>query len=1302
MSDKDFVVKNGLIVNTTFTANSTEVHIGNSTVNAVFTLPSNTTTLTLSNSSLTGTLTSANYSGTSANSTLLNNQPGSYYTNATNINAGTLAWAYQAANTVNTTGNFWMTGNLNFTASNVYFGNSTVTPTLFFNTSNVQASTSNGLTVNSSSIIIGNSSVYTVINSLGFSGATNNALYLGGQPASYYTNATNITTGTLPYTVLGNNVVNTTGIFTVANLTVNNTLTVSNGTVSTIANSSGVYAPAGNVKASYIETTGLANLAWANITGNTYIGGNLSVGGILTVTGTTTIINSVSVATKDHTMILASDSINQSAADGSGIKVANLTTSGINYTFASLTYNAAANAWATTIDAVPATNNILNIGSTSLVWANVYSNNLYGTLQTTSQPNITANNANYLIQVPGANFVQNTDSRVLSGNLNFTGANVYYGNSSIPGSVFFGNISVTNTVVNTAAITFVGTGTTVGNVSVSLSGLSTGNSTVTSNSVVRVQNTAGTTTIGANGASIGGNLFSVGTTLYVTSGGNTGHGTSTPNYGFVEIDNPFGTTTANTLYLYQNSATYGVAGNWDNFRFITTGTANTSFQTRQFNVGVSGVGIGSGPPASSRANSDALYVFGNTGFNTNLPGATVDIAGTLNVTQTANHGGPISVNGDISVGWSNGVINQILTSQGASAPYWSANATLNTVNAVTINSNTVNTIIPTSTYTFTGNSTGLVGNVTVSTATANTIVPVAQTGTISMTTSGIVTGTGTNFLALTPGTIISSTNTAGSIFYTIKNISNSTYMTLVQAIPSAYTGSFFAAGLDNRSRFYVPIGAGVLYTGDAVTYTVGTGNTAVGGLTPGSTYYVIWGNSTSFSLSLTPDGQYPISVSSVSPTLQNGHSFSINYSSNIRVGNNAAGAGIIVIGNTTVNATINSTAFTGTANNITAFPLNQSVNTAANVSFNNITSNTWIRMGASGTGSTLYLGSSASQNKNLAFTSVGGTDTLAFNSDQIAVLTVNNATVLTSCNYATYVSLTWNAISGKPTNFVYNDNGTYNINVTGNAGSANTVAWTGVSSKPTNVSYWTNDTYYANATNGYNISGIAAKLGQGGGLSTGMIFNWSGQSGQPSWLWGGNDGTNMYVWNPSNFSVSYATSAGNASTVGGISPSSFIQNGQSGRSLPQLYTTILYDSASSSYYVQPSSTSIFNTVQAGLLRSTGDVVAFYSDRRLKKDIEVIPNALEKLKSIRGVTFKVNDLAKSLGFTDESEQVGVIAQEVEEVLPQVIKHAPFDIGENGESKSGENYKTVQYEKIVPLLIEAIKELQLEIEELKRSK
>lgn len=127
---------------------------------------------------------------------------------------------------------------------------------------------------------------------------------------------------------------------------------------------------------------------------------------------------------------------------------------------------------------------------------------------------------------------------------------------------------------------------------------------------------------------------------------------------------------------------------------------------------------------------------------------------------------------------------------------------------------------------------------------------------------------------------------------------------------------------------------------------------------------------------------------------------------------------------------------------------------------------------------------------------------------------------------------------------------------------------------------------------------------------------------------------------------------------------------------------------------------------AGEIRATNQIVAYYSDKRLKENIKPIESALDKVNSLRGVTYTANTLAESFGYTDKSEQVGVIAQEVEEVLPQIVKPAPFDISYLGEgvevSKSGQHYKTVQYEKLVPLLIEAIKELNNKVEELTNSK
>lgn len=122
----------------------------------------------------------------------------------------------------------------------------------------------------------------------------------------------------------------------------------------------------------------------------------------------------------------------------------------------------------------------------------------------------------------------------------------------------------------------------------------------------------------------------------------------------------------------------------------------------------------------------------------------------------------------------------------------------------------------------------------------------------------------------------------------------------------------------------------------------------------------------------------------------------------------------------------------------------------------------------------------------------------------------------------------------------------------------------------------------------------------------------------------------------------------------------------------------------------------------GEIRATNNITAYYSDRRLKTVISYIPDALAKVKALSGVIYVNNEVAESFGYTDKSEQVGVIAQEVEAVLPQVVKLAPFDTEYvNGveTSRSGDNYRTVQYDKIIPLLIEAIKELSAEVEKLK---
>lgn len=127
----------------------------------------------------------------------------------------------------------------------------------------------------------------------------------------------------------------------------------------------------------------------------------------------------------------------------------------------------------------------------------------------------------------------------------------------------------------------------------------------------------------------------------------------------------------------------------------------------------------------------------------------------------------------------------------------------------------------------------------------------------------------------------------------------------------------------------------------------------------------------------------------------------------------------------------------------------------------------------------------------------------------------------------------------------------------------------------------------------------------------------------------------------------------------------------------------------------------------GTFKCTGDIIAYSSDARLKENLRPIENALEKVKSIRGVIYDWKDAIDEYEFKPRNRKndVGVIAQEVEAVMPQVVTLAPFDTEMDDEkevaiSKSGKNYKTVQYEKLVPLLIEAIKEQQNQIDELKK--
>ena len=109
---------------------------------------------------------------------------------------------------------------------------------------------------------------------------------------------------------------------------------------------------------------------------------------------------------------------------------------------------------------------------------------------------------------------------------------------------------------------------------------------------------------------------------------------------------------------------------------------------------------------------------------------------------------------------------------------------------------------------------------------------------------------------------------------------------------------------------------------------------------------------------------------------------------------------------------------------------------------------------------------------------------------------------------------------------------------------------------------------------------------------------------------------------------------------------------------------------------------------AGEIRATNNVTAYYSDDRLKTRLGVIQNALDKLDAIEGFYYEANELAQSLGYQIRKE-VGLSAQSVQKIMPEVVTAAPID----------DKYLTIWYERLIPLLVEAIKELRSEVKALR---
>ena len=177
-------------------------------------------------------------------------------------------------------------------------------------------------------------------------------------------------------------------------------------------------------------------------------------------------------------------------------------------------------------------------------------------------------------------------------------------------------------------------------------------------------------------------------------------------------------------------------------------------------------------------------------------------------------------------------------------------------------------------------------------------------------------------------------------------------------------------------------------------------------------------------------------------------------------------------------------------------------------------------------------------------------------------------------------------------------------------------------------------------------------------------------------------------WGTLTRSATLLDASGNTSFPGTVTAPTFSGALSGNASTATTATTANALNTGNNYQVNSLGVGTAGSGTAGEIRATNQIVAYYSDDRLKTKLGTIENALDKIDSLAGFYYEANQTAQDLGYGVKRE-VGVSAQSVQAVMPEVVSPAPID----------EKYLTVQYERLVPLLIEGIKELRAEIKALK---
>ena len=327
------------------------------------------------------------------------------------------------------------------------------------------------------------------------------------------------------------------------------------------------------------------------------------------------------------------------------------------------------------------------------------------------------------------------------------------------------------------------------------------------------------------------------------------------------------------------------------------------------------------------------------------------------------------------------------------------------------------------------------------------------------------------------------------------------------------------------------------------------------------------------------------------------------------------------------------------------------------------------------------------------------------------------------------------ASSGWPTNLTGFTNGTAYANSTNSLGINGNAATASVAASgwPTALSGYTNDRNYANSTNGFAINGNAATATNAGyATSAGSATTASG--GWPTNLTGYTNGTNYansvngYGIN-GNAATATSASSGWPTALSGYTNDRNYANSTNGHAIngnastatsatnatyaTYAYQDYVYDTgvANANYPImiadntvagwsnqRANNTQLFWNPSAavmhvqGSFRTSGDITAYYSsDRSLKENVTSISTPLAKILSIGGYEFDwtkehIKKNGGEDGYYTRKHDIGVIAQEILAVLPEAV------------AKRDDGILAVRYEKIVPLLIEGIKELTAKIRDL----